>query len=170
MPNTYISQVASGPHHNYYRHVDHTLCRITFLRMYGHQEEMRVDGSHPACSHVHQRVSKYQSPSQDAATWPSQRQSHNQQPPNACTATTQLLLPAAAVPALLVSGTCTFLSSLKAGPYCSPDAASCWYSCTVSRGTVALALCASMLRSDWRRDVSCARASSACERAGQTDA
>lgn len=31
-----------------------------------------------------------------------------------------------------VSGTCTFLSSLKAGPYCSPDSRSCSYSCTVS--------------------------------------
>lgn len=28
---------------------------------------------------------------------------------------------------------------LKAGPYCSPLSRSCWYSCTVSRGTVAAA-------------------------------
>ncbi len=33
---------------------------------------------------------------------------------------------------LYSSGTCTFLSSLKAGPYCKPASASCWYSWTVS--------------------------------------
>jgi hypothetical protein len=64
---------------------------------------------------------------------------------------------------LVVSGTCTLRNSLKAGPYCSPEAASCWYSCTVSRGTVALALWASMLRSAMRRAEFWALDSSACE-------
>jgi hypothetical protein len=62
----------------------------------------------------------------------------------------------------LVSGTCTLRNSLKAGPYCSPDAASCWYSCTVSLGTVALALWASMLRSALRRAEFWALDNSAC--------